>query len=367
MTLRRGGEVEALHVLERELESEQLRELDWEGAEGRLLARLRRDDEPARIPKRSYFWPVTGALAAAAGLALAVGSLARGGHHGHFDTAAPVAKRSASTAPVTVLDGDRVLLRADIDARDASVRVNHAGHASWSLERGGRARILERGATVTVALDAGALLAEVARSEKSESFAVQVEGTRVAVHGTVFRVERSAHRMLVDVREGTVSVKPTHARSATRGFLLVAPATGSFTLDGRSGVVRRRPASVSTPPPDSDGRLATQAAPLSQSSPQTSGLPDSPPMSAIEAGVSRMVALANRCFVEHTRRSGDIQIVAATTMTFDALPDGSVRGLGFAPPLSPVVYGCVQAGLGGIKFAASREGASVTRTLELSH
>jgi len=365
MTLRHGGEVEALHFLERELESEQL-ELDWQAAEERLLARLRRDDEPARIPKRSYFWPVTGALAAAAGLALVVASLARGGHDTRVETAAPVAKRSGPSAPVTVLDGDRVLLRADIDARDANVRVDHAGHASWSLERGGRARILERGAAVTVALDAGALLAEVARSEKSESFAVQVGSTRVAVHGTVFRVERGAHRLLVDVREGTVSVKPTHARPSTRGFLLVAPATGSFTLDGKSGVVRRRPRSASMPAPANDQRTAGQAAPPTQSSPQTSGLPDSPPMSAIETGVSRIVDVANHCFASHTRPTGDIQIVVATTITFDVTPAGSVRGLGFAPPLAPAVHDCVQGGLGGITFSASREGASVTRTLELS-
>jgi len=90
-------------------------------------------------------------------------------------------------------------------------------------------------------------------------------------------------------------------------------------------------------------------------------------MSALEEGVSRIVDLANHCFADHTRRSGDIQIVVATTMTFDALPSGSIRGLGFAPPLAPAVHECVQTGLGGITFAPSREGASVTRTLELSH
>jgi ferric-dicitrate binding protein FerR (iron transport regulator) len=363
MTAPAGGEVEALRVLERELRGEGLPELDWHGIEQHVLERTRDDDEPLRLPRRSHFWPAAGGLAAAAALVLAVMGFVRSGIPPTAELSAPVAAPVVPKAAAAVVDGDRVALGAVVDAAESSVHVKHGKRASWSLERGGRARIVARGESVTVALDQGSLVARVTANPRPESFAVEIADARVAVHGTVFRVERGAERALVEVTEGTVAVGPASTRGATRGFLLVAPASGSFALDGTSAVIDGQGAVVAAR--GSDPRATASTPRPATKHPSAAGVPESPPMSAIEDGVSRIADLANRCFATHTQRRGDIQIVVATTITFEAAPDGGVQGLGFAPPLAPAVHACVQGGLGAVKFARSREGARVTRTLEL--
>ena len=65
-----------------------------------------------------------------------------------------------------------------------------------------------------------------------EAFAVEVGGTRVAVHGTAFSVKREGDRVLVDVVHGTVAVGPVGHVGATTGHLLVGPSRASFSLDG---------------------------------------------------------------------------------------------------------------------------------------
>jgi hypothetical protein len=356
MTGRRGGEVEALRVLVRDVRDAHTPELDWLVVEEQLLERAEAASGPARVPPRGYVWPVVGGLAAAAALALGLRAMSS-------PPAVPVAQPVARVplparmlpAP-TLLDGQRIELGAAIEAREAPLRIEHSGRASWSLERGSRARLVDRGESITVALDAGSLVARVVPSSRAESFAVEVDRARVAVHGTAFRVERHADGLLVEVSEGSVLVGPNGARSKTHGWLLVAPSHGTFALDGtKAGASGRAAPALPSPPWAAAGDARTTG----------SALPASPPMSAIETGVSRVLDATNRCFSQHTQRRGDIRIIVRSTMTLQVSPGGAVGRVEFAPPLAPAVEACARGAVGSVRFAESLEGALVTRTVEL--
>jgi hypothetical protein len=90
-----------------------------------------------------------------------------------------------------------------------------------------------------VRLEQGRLDAEVVPRHDSdqllEAFVVEAGATRVAVHGTVFSVERRADIVDVEVTRGSVTVGPAHHRGVTTGHLMVSPRRASF----RAGKVVR--------------------------------------------------------------------------------------------------------------------------------
>jgi hypothetical protein len=369
----RSPEEQALERLVTELRELPAPNVDWD----RVEARLMNEPRPASAGAHGFLARLRLPVAVLATVALGVFLFAP--HH----TPAPIAPpKPVAEVPSGPLDGDGLALGTRVTAGNQNVTVQHTGRARWTLEPRATASVSDAGEFLTVRLESGALSASVVPNPKPETFAVEVGGTRVAVHGTAFRVERVGDRVLVEVTEGTVAVEPTSAHSDP-SFLLRRGSRGSFGLDGRTGSVegnasavlrnngpksRREIARVVAPAPvapvasvpAADSAVIAEPPVVAQPAPP---LPQQPSIADIEAGVSAAVELMNRCFRD--TKATDIHVSASTGMTLSVAGDGTVQSVTFAPPLAPDVEDCGVAGLRAFTFARSVEGATFTRILEL--
>ncbi|HEX2672623.1 MAG TPA: FecR family protein [Polyangiaceae bacterium] len=371
MTVERRPEERALDRMILELREDPAPNLDWD----RMEARLMREPLPTANGNSRSFWsrlrvPTAGLIAVAA-----VATIAVVAHEPAALPAKPIAK--LNDAP---LNGDTLALGTRLTAGNHPLIVEHAGRARWTLEPHATAFVTDAGEFLTVKLESGALSAAVVPNPKPETFAVEVENTRVAVHGTAFRVERAGERVQVEVSEGTVAVEPSGTHS-TPVFLLRRNSRGNFALDGKTGNVEGNASAVVA---DGAGRQShrtlakaatTTRAPQSALTPskpeaspapssQAQPLPAQPSISDIEKGVSSAVDLMNRCFHDQTRTT-DNRVIANTAVTLTVAGDGTIQSVTFAPPLAPGVEECAVSGLRSLTFTRSAEGVTFTRLLEL--
>lgn len=349
----------ALRRLVREARAEKPPELDWSRVEQRLR------HEAGRVPgaeARRPNYRLWGALAA---VAVATSWLVA--------TRAPSSSPAAPPSPVAApnqvrRDGDSMAPGTRVTSGARRVSVAHAGRATWTLAEDSRALLADKGERITVKLERGGVLSEVVPSPKPETFAVEAAGTRVAVHGTVFRVDLEGGRVLVQVSEGTVAIGPIGAAPA---FLLKAPARGDFAADGRSGNVDGHPAlrlerRRAEPLKATRGRAPSAAPVASLAVPATSAEPpNEPSISDIELGVARVVEVTTDCFRNHTQSADGVQITVRTALSLQIAGSGAVSDVGFRPPLSPEAERCAEEGSSQITFSPSQRGATVTRMLEL--
>lgn len=370
MSVKRRPEERALDRMILELREDPTPELDWNRMEARLLSEPRPE---AQGPAPS-FWsrlrlPAAGLVAVAA---VATVVMAR--------KPAPLTETQTAKLSTAPLNGDQLALGTRLTSGNLPLIVDHPGRARWTLEPHATALVTNAGEFLTVQLESGALSATVVPNPKPETFAVEVQGTRVAVHGTAFRVERLGEHVQVDVSEGTVAVEPSGTHSAP-AFLLRRNSRGTFALDGRTGNVEGNASAVVN---DGDGRQshrtlakAAAARPHATAAPaappptpaepvaQPQAVPTQPSISDIEKGVSSAVELMNRCFHEQTRTTGN-RVTATTALTLSVAGDGSIQSATFAPPLAPTVEDCAVSGLRTLTFAHSTEGVTFTRVLELN-
>jgi len=374
----RSPEDEALDRLVTELRELPAPELDWDRMEARVLNEPRTSSSPMAP---GLFGRLR--LPAAAIVALATGVFLFAPRRASLP---PAQSQPVAQLPAGPLDGDHLALGTRVSAGKQNVQVEHAGRARWTLEPYGAASVINAGELLTVRLDSGALSANVVPQPKPETFAVEVGGTRVAVHGTAFRVERVGDRVLVEVSEGIVAVEPTSNHSVP-SFLLRRGSRGNFGLDGRTGSVEgnasvvvheggpksrreiRRAAAPHVSPPIASAAPAPTADAQKPAEPPVVALPvqaspQQPSISDIEAGVSSALELMNRCFQQ--THSSDIHVSVSTGMTLSVAGDGTVQSVTFAPPLAPAVEDCGVLGLRNLTFARSVEGATFTRILELT-
>jgi hypothetical protein len=373
---------EALDRLIVELRAEPVPELDWDRVEARLMREPKAVTRSATSELASRLrWPAVALVAAAAAFAVVKRP------HAPVTVAPPKATAQLARGP---LNGDTLALGTRITAGNQAVVVEHQGRARWTLEPHATAFVSNAGEFLTVQLESGALFAAVVPNTKPETFAVEAGSTRVAVHGTAFRVERSGDRVLVQVSEGTVAVEPTQTHSAP-AFLLRRDSRGNFALDGRSGSVegnasvvvgsaepqsRREIAPLKTashlvkaatapaqPAEAAGAPAAVTAEPVA--TPTTRALPPQPSISDIESGVSSAIGLLDGCFREQTHSAG-IRVSASTAMTLSVSGDGTVQSVTFTPPLAPSVEDCAVLGLQTLTFAHSVDGVTFTRLLELT-
>jgi ferric-dicitrate binding protein FerR (iron transport regulator) len=344
---------------------------------------------PARPATRRWL-PVL-ALAAAGASALV---LARSG-----GVPAPGAPPAASA----VLDGQPLEVGALVVATDQARRVEHAGHASWELEPGSRARVLSyAGGVLRVSLEQGSLTAEVQPSAQPESFVVQADGTEVAVHGTRFRVSLVGDHVRVSVAQGQVQVRPLALAPAalpSPGTALRAGMQADFwagktepTLEplperdvapAPSGAVQR---AAHPPRPGSSpeakraaGRSAVRAAPSptpgaasqtgahgTTSASGSAPLPaPSVPAASVEQALQTVIEQAQSCFRQQLPGSIEIGIEVSTRLGLWVEPDGELLRADFDPPLAPAVEHCVAAKLANLRVARSLEGFRVEREIRL--
>ncbi len=357
----------------RELRNEPLPDVDWKRVESSLLRRI---DETGAVPLKrpGWNWARTALAAAAAVLAL-VGArelILREPVHALKASA----QRWESTGSIT-LDGSRMVVGARVTSGTAEVRVVHPGRATWTLAPNSRGLIAFGGDLFTVQLERGSALAEVVPSKRKESFAIEADALRAAAHGTVFRVSRRGDRVHVEVTEGVVAVGPASTRGDTKGWLLTAPTSGQFTLDGASGEVATAQApehgasgvaiAGNATPPSARGAPGPAGAEPTETAEESEPveLPEKPTMDSVQSAFAKLIPLVNQCFEQHTRSDGDMQVTASTRLTLRVAPDGTITGRDFVPPLAPAVLACSAPKIDAMRFTPSKQGITVTRYIQL--
>ena len=352
-------------------------ELDWDRMQRKLWQAI--DREP-KVAPRAFSWRTLWAMPALAAAAASVfWSAPR--------TAPSVPVAPAVVAQADVIDGDSLTRSELLHAGPRGLHVSHRGRAEWELAANASASVEEHDRVVRIRLVSGSLRAEVVPTPEKERFVVEAAGTRVAVHGTVFRVAISDDRNLVDVEEGVVAVTPLDATQA-QSVLLRAPSHAEFALSGlpldqpravaakqsTPPVQTSRPGrrwatitapAVSAPVESAEVTPAEPALPLA-SDREAAPLPQRLNIGEVEEGVSSVVQAITTCFRESTPDSHTLKVTAQSSVTLSVAPDGSIEQVSFDPPLSPSVQSCTEHALTEVRFAPSLEGASVTRILELT-
>jgi ferric-dicitrate binding protein FerR (iron transport regulator) len=344
MKRQRDAAGRALERVLDEARAEPAVDLDWGRVEG-LLDRAPRfqelEPEPSGVLRRAL-------ILVAAGLALTIGWFAAG-------TRAPIATPAAVDARHQALDGNLLADGSRLEASGKDVTVEHARHSRWTLERGGRATVTTYDGVVRVELERGSLVADVVPSHRKETFVVEASGTRVAVHGTEFRVALVGERVDVSVKEGVVLVGPRDRPGAGRS--ISANQSSSFTLTG-APLEGERTTKVRPRRTPSDRRDAPTAAPAPE-------LPLQPSIEEVEQLVSQVLGLGATCFQKHTATANGVRVTASTTVTLHALPDGRLELVGLDPPLAPPVQSCFSGGVGKLSIAESQRGIQIGRRMEL--
>ncbi|XYH94379.1 FecR domain-containing protein [Sorangium sp. So ce1128] len=421
--------------MEQLLRAEEPPEPRWDAIERELFARLEKPAPVRRVapPQRSPLGRALGFAAAAAAIAFAILAAGRSAPP-VTATSTPPRARDVAEIPKAAggagMAGDldlRALRPGDsIETAAYSVSFTDVGSVRWTLLPNSRAVVRAVGTAGVghvIALERGSVRADVVTRAPEEglveAFAVEVDGTRVAVHGTLFTVTRMDGRVEVDVEHGTVAVGPSAYRGATTARLLVGPSRGTFSLDGgRDARLLQRPAppdsapSVAPPepsrpptpprpttasahPPSGAAAVSTAGASADEPAAATASavVEPLPPASAEPApaelalAASAPVAAApvpepqvasappaltpasvqsmlSSCFARETAgSSSSVRKSIVSTLRISVRPDGSVAGMRFNPPLRPALQACAE-GLYRGRFAEGPRQLDIPLTIE---
>ncbi len=373
-----------------ELGAREVRDIDWDAVDRELFARLdqeRRLERTRAVGPRTPTWGVGAAvLAAAAVLALVAGKTHSNRGARSMESPAPVAVAGAPAGTVVgilgggelLVDGKPVTTGATlrlgdvVETRGASVTVERPGKLSMILEAGTRATVTHVQGSLVLALDTGAIEAQVVPIPSGEAFAVDVAGTRVAVHGTHLRVARTAsderggrdgrddEHVAVDLNEGVVVVGPAPREGSTVGTLVTAPAHADFASPDLAGTltVTHNPSLVRPPngipvtaQPVATGNVYVGAytsvvapPPAPVTAPRLAPAPVAHPAPAPAVPVAdpnaaaTLAAAVRACVTAHP--SPEVTVVVNTTLHLDLDADGNVKAARFDPPVAPEVNTC---------------------------
>jgi ferric-dicitrate binding protein FerR (iron transport regulator) len=366
--------------------------VDWKAVDAKLFARIEEDRRAERArfaPARRRGWTLAGVgLAAAAAILVLLAGRTRE-PRGADETA------NESAGSVVAIDGNGSVL---VDGRPASGGVGlrlgdvlETGSARATVERPGKVTLtLEPGSKTVVthvqgalilALERGAVEAQVVPVPAGEAFAVDVAGSRVAVHGTHLRVAREGERVIVDLNEGVVSIGPAPRTGSVLGTLVNAPAHVEFDASDPSATLTQThdPAGVRAPvrqPPAAAAPVVlpqTQSAvarppsaPLGEVRPEVrpAGASAKPVAVSPEPTPEETIANAVRACMAERPRADNVTVVVNTTLHLDLADDGSVRFARFEPPVAPDVNTCSAAAIYHERFA---HGGSVSIAVDFTN
>src|SRR5580658_6009775 len=248
--------------------------------------------------------------------------------------------------------GERRLRLGDVvETGTTPVALERPGKVSMVLEANSRIRVSKIGETLVLVLERGAVEAQVTPVAHGEAFAVDVEGSRVAVHGTHLRVQRDDWRVVVDVNEGVIAVGDAPRTGPVLGAVVVASAHAEFMAFDALGTleVSREPSALrwATPSAESVGPAGTGTptagevhAGVEPASSHASPSPSNEPRGEARAGASATAASApgtvpdadivdviRRCMAERPRAE-NVTILMKTTLRLTLGDDGWVNPLG---------------------------------------
>jgi ferric-dicitrate binding protein FerR (iron transport regulator) len=347
--------------------------VDWRRVDERLFARIEEEQRAERrslAPARDWTWK-----AVAAGLAAAAAVAVLAGHTRDrsldpdraitVDGGSIVAVEGAGEVLVggrRAAVGTKLRLGDVIEARGAQATIGRAGKLTLALERGSTATVTHVQGPLVLELTRGAIEAQVVPVASGEAFAVDVGSSRVAVHGTHFRIARTSEQVVVDLNEGVVSIGEAPRIGPTFGGLVTAPAHVEFAAADAQGTLRlthdrmavRAPAALrdaapptrvepaappsSAPPvPESNESAAPAAigAPRAEARPAAIASAPGPDPNGEES-----VAAAVRACMAERLHADDITVVVSTTLSLQVNDEGWVRAARFDPPVAPDVNAC---------------------------
>lgn len=369
-----------------ELGTREVRNVDWAKVDESLFRRVEAEQSAERRalaegPGRAWA-VVLGSVAAAAAVAFVMAK----GNPTHVNGVQAVVEDGAGT--ITAVEGTGALLvdgkpaavgtllhEGDIiDARGAQATVDRPGKLTLVLERGARATVTHTQGALVLALEEGAVEAQVVPVPNGEAFAVDVGASRVAVHGTHLRVARAGGHVVVNLNEGVVSLGGAPRIGSTLGTLITAPAHAEFTTDEPEATLSlthdaasvRRPISFGAPAPAAVASMppalgapkletADVRAPglLSPASPHAAPTPQpaSHPVAVADPNPAATVAAAVRSCLAQRPRADNVTVVFNTTLRLELDADGTVQSARFNPPVAPDVNSCAAASIYRARFA----------------
>jgi hypothetical protein len=404
----------ALAALTREAAEEATPELDWDRIEAKVLAAslpgpawVRRDVTHVSGVRRvspspawsSSPWPVAMAAAAAAMLIYADSS------RENVIAARPRGQTEPTRSASSDLGAFALGQVAETGAHSST--YDHPGVVNVALAPNSRFEVVANDASgghlggITVALARGSLHAEVKPRTDGEIFAVEVERTRIAVHGTSFTVTRKGDQVIVDVAHGSVAVGPVGHRGATHGWLVVGPDRAAFSLDGareaawlgappadavavastesRATVVvdarsaRAKRASLATTPrtrvdlaASNKGEPgASTATPSAGSWGEGAAGEGRDPSEQEATQVASILRQLGLCYEKQVGAFG-VRFSVESSLELTLLPSGAIREAVFAPPLSPTLMSCADKAIGGAHFPGGEAARQIRIPVRLS-
>jgi hypothetical protein len=393
------------------------RDVDWKSIDKSLFDRIERErrEQGARFRSRlsaPLRFALAGALAIAVVLAIAVGKM-------HEDSLAFAPPGRAVVAAVVVGADGRALVNGGMLGRGTQlhagdtieargrVTLERAGRVSFVIEDGSLATITRAEAPLVLALVRGAIEASVVPVANGEAFAVDVDGARVAVHGTHLRVARSGPSAAVDLNDGVVSVGSAPRVGTVLGTLIMAPAHAEFLATDAQGTLTvthdearvRAPVTLASseeapatgrslpgpilgaaplaradsssvarpgtaPPPRAEAHAVAALAAAPGPGAQTSAsegpaapaapvakasLPDAPPAS--DDPTKSALAAAVRACMDERPAGENVTVLVETTLYLGLQDDGTVRSARFEPPIAPDVNECATPAIYRAHFA----------------
>lgn len=331
--------------------------VDWDATEAALMRRVQ-GGPISMVRERATYGRWVAVLAAAT---VAAGAL----FWVHETHVAPVAAQSTAkaTEPAELphwLDGDAMGAGAVVASDDREVVVEHRERATWTLAPKSNALVESTGDVITVALNQGSVSAHVVKSPRPESFVVRVEKTRIAVHGTRFRVDRLGTAVHVELTEGVIAVGPVGGPEIE----LFAPSNATLSLDGvRLDTPATSPRATTKPSEGSSAQAAKDAAKAGAALAENV----SPEEKAKGDAERAMTDGIRACLAESAVSRGDLRVSVETRMAVRVLGNGHVEQASFAPPLSPAVRRCADAVLAPIVFPPSDDGFAIEQAFQLDH
>jgi hypothetical protein len=352
--------------------------VDWPAVDKGLFERIEGERRSRRSPAPVRWKPVAvaGALAlTAAGVALGVlGSRRRDpvpiaqGPSGILESPEDLVSIDgdgrALVDGITRSSGARIRVGDLIETQLAAVTLQRPGKVRLTLDPESRVRVTRIHETLVLSLERGAVEARVTPVAHGEAFAVDVEGSRVAVHGTYLRVQRDDPRVIVDLKEGVIAIGEAPRVGPVLGAVVVAPAHAEFMAEdvlGTLGVSHE--ASTLRWPAPSAARAPAPSLPADE--PRPSAAPASRAPTAASSGEARptshaptaassagpgpattaaaaepdLASVVRRCIAERPHAE-NLTIVVKTTLYLTLGGDGSVQSARFDPPVAPDVNAC---------------------------
>jgi ferric-dicitrate binding protein FerR (iron transport regulator) len=355
----------------------EIKAVDWEAVDAALFARIEKDERADRArfspPARRGFTVAAVTFAAAAGLVAVLAGKSRDA----LDADVLATAEGAGTIVAVDADGrdDSLLIDGKPAVRGAALRLGdvletrgsratleRAGKLTATLEPGSRTVVTHVHGALVLALERGAVEAQVVPVTSGEAFAVDVDGSRVAVHGTHLRVARDGERVVVDLNEGVVAVGEAPRAGSVLGTLVNAPAHVEFTANDPLGTLSQTHEPSAVRRPAESRAAAVVERPLGSARPASTGprpsapvsnepRPDAHPplvssgpaklvVSKVEPSPEESIAQAVRACMAERLHPENVTVVVSTTLHLDLADDGAVRTARFEPPVAPDVNTC---------------------------